>query len=74
MTSPFNWNTGAPSCMYTPAGHRAAIALTKGNSGKAVDLKGRAQVDLAPHHKQSIRIASRDDSIKTQLIKRGTSI
>lgn len=71
--SPFNWNTGAPSCMYTPAGHRAAVALTKGTNGKAVDSKGRAQVDLAPHHKQSIQITNRADAIKTQLIKRGTS-
>ena len=72
--NPFHWNTGAPSCMYTEAGHRAAVALTKGTNGKAVDSKGRAQVDLAPHHKQSIQITNRADAIKTQLIKRGTSI
>jgi len=74
MTSPFNWNTGAPSCLYTPAGHRAAIALTKGTGGKAMDSKGRAQVDLAPHAKQSIHITSRAESDKTQRIKRGPSI
>jgi hypothetical protein len=72
--SPFLWDTGAPSCLYTEAGHRAAVLLTKGTNGKAVDSKGRAQVDLAPHHKQSIQITNRADAIKTQLIKRGTSI
>ena len=71
--SAFNWNTGAPSCMYSDAGHRAAMRLAKGTNGKAMDSKGRAQVDLAPHHKQSIQITNRADSIKTQLIKRGTS-
>lgn len=72
--SPFNWRTGAPSILYTPAGHRAADRHAQGAGGKALDTQGRALVDLDPRSKQSIRIASQTDSIKTQRIKRGTSI
>lgn len=74
MTNPFNWNTGAPSILYTPAGHRAAKKQALGSGGKALDAQGRALVSMAPHHKQSIQIASRADSLRTQQIKRGTSI
>lgn len=72
--NPFNWRTGAPSILYTAAGHRAADRHAQGAGGKALDAQGRALVEMEPHAKQSIQIASRADSIKTQLIKRGTSI
>ena len=67
--SPFNWNTGAPSCMYTAAGERAARAMA--GAGKALDAKGRAVVSMAPRSAQAISInpnsraaADRNDSIK----------
>ena len=74
MNSVFNWRTGAPSILYSKAGHRAALSHAQGSAGKALDTQGRPIVDLDPRSKQSIRIASQADSIKTQRIKRGTSI
>lgn len=73
MTSPFNWNTGAPSVLYSVAGERAAKRHAAGAGCKALDSKGRALVHLDPHSRQSIHITSRAESDKTQRIKRGTS-
>ena len=73
--STFNWRTGSPSIFYTPAGHREAIRQSKGSkNGKALDSKGRPNVDMGVCIKGSIRIATPADSLKTQRIKRGTSI
>ena len=72
--STFNWNTGKPSIFYTEAGERAAKA--QAIPGQAMDTKGRALVQMEPRgpSQGAISITTEAQSLRTQRIKRGTSI
>ena len=63
-SSPFNWNTGEPSVMWTRNGEALARKQAQlGAAGKSMDCAGRAAVDLKPQgqnftlnsHKNAVR-------------------
>ncbi len=70
--SPFDWNTGARSCMWTEAGERIAQRIAK--AATAIDRRGRHVVDLKPRSRDAISIGKAGDADKTQRIQRGRSI
>lgn len=72
MSNPFIWKTGAPSCMRTATSERDANKLTP--AGMALDVQGRAIVQLEPRSVGAVSITSEQDTFRNQRLARGRSI
>jgi len=70
----FHWQNGARSIFWTESGERNARKLEKQGGGMALDVKGRALVDMGPRTAQAIVIRKQSDQDKTNRIMKGASI